>query len=122
MPEHFLVAFNRTRARELASKTRAADAPLSRAVGLLGRDSLGRDEALWIVPCSMVHTFFMRFPIDLLFLDRELRVVHALEALPPWRLSPWVPGAHSVLELAGGALREADGSPRAARGDSLELR
>ncbi|HAH07786.1 MAG TPA: DUF192 domain-containing protein [Elusimicrobia bacterium] len=117
-----MIAFNRTRARELASRTRAADAPLSRAVGLLGRDSMDREEALWIVPCSMVHTFFMRFPIDLLFLDRELKVVKVVEGLKPWRLSPWVLGAHSVLELASGALRDESGASRAAAGDALELR
>ena len=75
------------------------------------------EEGLWIVPCPMIHTFFMKFAIDVLFLDRELRVVRVLEELRPWRLSPWVFRAHSVLELAAGRLQ---GTVRV--GDCLELR
>jgi len=75
------------------------------------------EEGLWIVPCPMIHTFFMRFAIDVLFLDRELKVVRVMENLKPWRLSPWVFRAHSVLELAGGRLQ---GSVRV--GDRLDIR
>ena len=75
------------------------------------------EEGLWIVPCPMIHTFFMKFAIDVLFLDKDLRVVRVLEGLKPWRVSPWVFRAHSVLEFAGGALQ---GSVRA--GDCLEWR
>ena len=75
------------------------------------------DEAMWIVPCPMIHTFFMKFPIDVLFLKRDLQVARVIENLKPWRLSPWVFSAHSVLELKGGALR---GSVSA--GDRLEMR
>ena len=74
-------------------------------------------EGLWIVPCPMIHTFFMRFAIDVLFLSRDLTVVRVMEGLKPWRLSPWVLRAHSVLELAGGSLK---GSVRV--GDQLEIR
>jgi len=73
-------------------------------------------EGLWIVPCPMIHTFFMKFAIDVVFLDRELSAVRVLENLRPWRLSPWVWRAHSVLELAGGTLR---GGVQA--GDRLEI-
>jgi uncharacterized membrane protein (UPF0127 family) len=75
------------------------------------------DEGMWIVPCPMIHTFFMKFPIDVLFLKRDLQVARVIENLKPWRLSPWVFSAHSVLELKGGALR---GSVRA--GDRVEMR
>ena len=64
----------------------------------------------------MVHTFFMRFAIDVVFLDRDLKVRRVVEDLRPWRLSPWVLSAHSVLELAGGTLK---GSVEA--GDVLEI-
>ena len=83
---------------------------------MLGRDSLEPEEGLWIVPCPMIHTFFMRFAIDVVFLDRGLRVVRVLEGFKPWRMSPWVWRAHSVLELPGGFLR---GSVDA--GDELEM-
>lgn len=93
-----------------------ADDAASRSRGLLGRDAMAREEGLWIVPCPMIHTFFMRFAIDVLFLDRGLRVVRVLEGLKPWRVSPWVFRAHSVLELAGGTLRGTVGT-----GDQLEI-
>lgn len=103
--------------RTLASRVTLADDAASRSKGLLGRDSLDADEGMWIVPCPMIHTFFMKFPIDVLFLTRELGVARVVENLKPWRLSPWVLSAHSVLELKGGVLR---GSVRA--GDRLEMR
>ena len=88
-----------------------------RSKGLLGRASMDEGEGLWIVPCPMIHTFFMKFPIDVLFLDSGLRVVRVIEGLRPWRLSPWVWSAHSVLELPGGSLLDA-----VAAGDRLEMR
>ncbi|MFA5139359.1 MAG: DUF192 domain-containing protein [Elusimicrobiota bacterium] len=93
-----------------------ANTPRSRAKGLLGRESLAQDEGMWIVPCSMVHTFFMRFAIDVVFLDRENKVLRVCEGLEPWRVSPWVLRGHSVLELAGSSLR---GTLR--KGDVLEF-
>ncbi|MBI5242872.1 MAG: DUF192 domain-containing protein [Elusimicrobia bacterium] len=107
----------------MASRVRVANGPASRAVGLLSRSSMDPEEGLWIVPCAMIHTLFMRFEIDAVFLDRELRAVRVVEKLKPWRLSSWVLGAHSVLELAGGALRSGgDNACRVQIGDVLELR
>lgn len=103
--------------RIVAARVTKADDAASRSKGLLGRASLSADEAMWIVPCPMIHTFFMKFPIDVLFLRRDLTVARVIENLKPWRLSPWVLSAHSVLELKGGVLR---GSVRA--GDLLEMR
>ncbi|MBI3551642.1 MAG: DUF192 domain-containing protein [Elusimicrobia bacterium] len=112
----FFVAFNRTRGVKLADRVLRADDYESRSRGLLGRDSLDPAEGLWIVPCPMIHTFFMRFPIDVVFLTRDLKAARVLEGLKPWRLTPWVFSAHSVLELAGGVLK---GS--VAVGDQLEI-
>jgi hypothetical protein len=112
-----LIAFNRSRGAEVASQVDKADDYDSRCRGLLGRVALAKEEGLWIVPCPMIHTFGMKFSIDVLFLDREQNVVRVIEGLKPWRLSPWVWRAHSVLELAGGALQ---GS--VAVGDQLEIR
>ena len=112
----YFVAFNQTRGRPIAARALLADTPKTRAKGLLGRESMGADEGLWIAPCPMIHTFFMRFPIDVVFLTRELRVARVIEDLKPWRVSPWVFSAHSVLELAGGTLK---GSVE--KGDQLEF-
>jgi len=112
-----LIAFNATRNAPVATKVEKADTPASRSKGLLGRMSLPADEGLWIVPCPMIHTFFMKFPIDVLFLDADLKVRRVIEDLRPWRLSPWVLSARSVLELKGGALK---GSVSV--GDRIEMR
>lgn len=110
-------AFNATRGAAVAVRVEKADDAASRNKGLLGRESLAAEEGLWIVPCPMIHTFFMKFPIDVVFLKRDLTVARVIEGLKPWRLSPWVFSAYSVLELQGGLLK---GSVRA--GDRLEMR
>ncbi|MGH3033358.1 MAG: DUF192 domain-containing protein [Gaiellaceae bacterium] len=78
-----------------------AATPLSRLRGLLGRSELQRGEGLLIRPCSSVHTWFMRFPIDVVFLDRELRVVRVARRLAPWRTAAGRK-ARAVLELPAG--------------------
>lgn len=105
MNQTFLVAFNKSRGLRIAKKVLKAGDFESRSRGLLGRDSLEPEEALWIVPCPMIHTFFMRFAIDVVFLDSELKVVRVIERIKPWRISPWVFRARSVLELGGGSLQ-----------------
>ena len=60
--------------------------------------------AMWIAPCSGIHTFFMRFAIDVVFVDHGLRVVRVRPGLRPWRLGPFVLGAHGVFELPAGTL------------------
>jgi uncharacterized protein len=69
--------------------------------GLLGRSGLERGEGLLLKPCGSVHTLFMRFPIDVVFLDRELSVLAVREAVPPWRTAR-ARGAKVTLELAAG--------------------
>ena len=78
----------------------------SRFVGLMGRGSLPAGHGLWIEPCNSIHMFFMRFAIDVLFLDREGRVKRVLLRLKPWRVSPIVFGARTTVELAAGTLQD----------------
>lgn len=72
--------------------------------GLLGREALTRRYGLWIRPCNAVHTFGMRFPIDLVFVDRHGHVLGVDAELVPGRIR-FRRGAHGVLELAAGAAR-----------------
>jgi len=65
---------------------------------------LGEDEGLFISPCSSVHTLGMSFPLDIVFLDKEARVLSLYHNLKPWRVTRWVPGAFGVLELRAGTL------------------
>jgi uncharacterized membrane protein (UPF0127 family) len=94
-------AFNETRQRSLASELRVAQTHWSRLRGLLGtsENDFRNGRGLWIRPCRGVHTLAMRFPIDVIYLDREFTVVHLEPNLQPWRFSPVRLQAASVLEL-----------------------
>ncbi|MSO19466.1 MAG: DUF192 domain-containing protein [Acidobacteria bacterium] len=92
--------------------------PGPRRKGLLGRDHLEAGEGLWIVPTQAIHTFGMRFPIDAAFLDRQRRVKRVYHRLQPNRITRFVWGAYSVLELESGALLKAGTRV----GDELEMR
>jgi hypothetical protein len=96
---------NQTRQTVLASHADVADTSEKRRVGLLKHTSLAPGEGLWIAPCESVHTFFMKFPIDLVYLDKRLRVRKVRHAVRPWRLSACLT-AHSVLELPAGSVAE----------------
>ena len=78
-----------------------AASPFSRLKGLLGRSELRPGEGLLLRPASAIHTFFMRFSIDAVFLDREWRVVGISDDVPPWRAAS-SRGAKAVLELPAG--------------------
>ena len=76
---------------------------LQRAVGLIGRRGLPPGEGLLILRCNAIHTFFMRFPIDATFLDRQGRVVKVVRNIRPWRFFVWGGWrAVRVLETAAG--------------------
>ena len=85
----------------VCERCQVADRPLSRLRGLLGRRELEPGAGLLLKPCNSVHTFFMRFPIDAVFLDGERRVLRVRERLRPWRIAG-ARGAHAVLELPAG--------------------
>jgi uncharacterized membrane protein (UPF0127 family) len=78
-----------------------ASTPLRRMKGLLGRSELPPGEGLLIRPASSIHMFFMRFPIDAVFVDRKLVVRKVARGVKPWRVV-FGRGAHSVIELAAG--------------------
>jgi uncharacterized membrane protein (UPF0127 family) len=86
---------------ELVSRARVAKSFASRFRGLMGVARLDPPNGLFLPRTSSVHTHFMRFPIDVVFLDSERRVVSIAHALRPWRMAR-AKGAKSVLELAAG--------------------
>ena len=107
---------NLTRNTVLATCMEVADSAAKRNKGLLGRKCLAPGEGLWIRPCEAVHTFWMRFPIDLVYLDRKNRIRKLVSAAPPWRLSACL-RAHSVIELPSGTIRQT----RTQLDDTLDL-
>jgi len=89
----------------------------TRRKGLLGRDSLAEGLAMLIAPCTAIHTFGMRFAIDVLFVARDGRLLKIVEGLQPWRIAvAW--GAFATVELAAGSAKRC----RLAAGDRLALR
>ena len=107
---------NLTRNTVLATHMEVADIAAKRSKGLLGRERLSPGEGLWILPCESVHTFWMQFPIDLIYLDRKKRIRKLRGEVRPWRLSACLT-AHSVLELPSGTIRET----QTQLGDTLEF-
>jgi uncharacterized membrane protein (UPF0127 family) len=102
--------------RVVCERCLVADSMLGRMRGLLGRSGLESGEGLFLRPAPSVHTFFMRFPIDVVFLARDGEVVKVVPSVKPWRTTA-ARGARAVLELAAG---EAD--RRGIRvGDRLDL-
>ncbi len=111
-----LVVRNLTRGTVLGDRIDVADTSQKRRTGLLKHDRLEPGQGLWIVPCESVHSFFMKFPIDLVYLDRKKKVRRTRKAMVPWRVSACLT-AHSILELPVGAIEQS----RTEAGDQLEI-
>lgn len=108
---------NVTTGRVVADRLLTAFDSASRRQGLLGRDGLPAGSALIIAPSNAVHTFFMRFPIDILFVGRDGRVIKMRSAVRPWRMTASL-RAFAVIELPAGSLAQSNTSA----GDSLICR
>ena len=113
-------AFNQTRQAYLATALAIADTHWTRLRGLLGVRSrdFRNGSGLWIVPCHGVHTLGMGFPIDVVYLDDAMTVIHIQGDLPPWRFAPVRRRAASVLELPCRTAAET----RTEVGDKIEIK
>jgi len=103
--------------KELANNVRVADTLFTRMKGLLGKKELLEGEALWIKPCFSVHTFFMKFSIDVIFLNKKNQVIAAVRNLKPNRITRLYPQSLSVLELPTGTIDDTN----TAIGDKIEI-
>lgn len=106
MPQRTFQVVNTTRGTSLATAAWRADNAWTRFVGLMGRSGLAVGAGLHIVPCKSIHMWFMRFPIDVVYLDRDRRVVKVVPALGVFRFSWGGKSANSVLELPSGTIAE----------------
>jgi uncharacterized membrane protein (UPF0127 family) len=97
----------------VCDRCEVARGPIHRMRGLLGRASLPPGQGLLMPHTPSVHMFFMRFPIDVVFLDREQRITRIAHDLRPWRIASGGRGAKSALELSAGAAAEAALAPGA---------
>ena len=101
---------------ELANAAEIARTSSARQKGLLGRTRLPEGGGLWIIPCESVHTFFMKFSIDLVYIDRKNVVRKVCRNVRPWRLSACLT-AHSIIELPVGTIDRSHTAP----GDQIEI-
>lgn len=92
--------YNQTRECFLSLGVTAADTPLARLKGLIGKLSVRSDEGIWVVPSNGIHTVGVLVPLDLIYLDQDHRVIHLIEHFPTFRIAPLRANSESVLELA----------------------
>lgn len=111
-----MTLFHERSQQSLATSVNLADTRRARRKGLLGRNSIGANEAMVITPCAAVHTAFMRFAIDVVFIDRDGRAVQVVHDLQPWRIAASF-RAHAVVEMAAGRAKACGVEP----GDRLFL-
>ena len=108
---------NLTRNTPIADRATAANTPFKRMTGLLDRRSLGPGEALVIAPCQSIHMLFMKFAIDVIFVDRQGKVVGVRPNIRPFRFSPLFLKAHSAIEVPAGTIT----SSQTHIGDSVQI-
>ena len=112
-----MIARNTRTGKVLATDVKIADTLFTRMKGLLGRKELPEGEALWIKPCFSIHTFFMKFPIDILFLNKQNQIIAFVTEFPPNRLTRVYARSFSVLELPTGTIDAAN----AIIGDNIRI-
>jgi uncharacterized protein len=91
----------------IAESVVVATSPWRRFVGLMGRTELPAGHGLYLRPCNSIHTFFMRFPIDAVFVDKEGETVRVYEHIKPWRMTRLVRHAKACIELPAGTAASA---------------
>lgn len=95
---------NKSKKTQLSNKVVSANSFTERLVGLIGRRSMDINETLWISQCNWIHTLFMRFSIDVIFVDDQLIVCDIKQNIRPWKLSSPVFKAQSVFEFSAGTI------------------
>lgn len=101
----------------LGDRVALADSFISRLFGLVLRHSLPEGEGLIIKPCNSIHMFFMKFSIDLLFVDKDDTIVYLVEEMKPWKISKVILNSYYVIELPSGVIAKT----RTEIGDKLEI-
>lgn len=110
-------AVNVSKSTTVASSLAEATGFFSRLMGLIGKDLLEDGAGLWMARCRAIHTFGMRFPIDVIFVDRHMTVKKMVEGVPPFRPIVLCVSAKGVIELPAGAIEKAQVQP----GDKIEI-
>ena len=96
---------NKTKNKTISENLLIADSFFGRGIGLMGRSSLPEGHGLWLKPGNSIHTCFMKFPIDCVFVDQELKVKALRADVAPWKFLWPVWSARSVFEFPAGTIR-----------------
>ncbi len=97
---------NETKNMILIENCMIADSFFSRLIGLMGKKTLQTDQGMCISPCKSIHTFFMRFDIDVIFVDNNYKVIKVIKGLKPWKISPYIKPAKYIIELSSRTINE----------------
>lgn len=112
-----MIIKNVTKKITLTSDCKVADKFGSRFMGLMGKKNLPKGSGLLIYPCNSIHMFFMKFPLDIIFISKEKTVVQTVEGIRPWHATMPVHKAYYALELPHGAIKDSNTVP----GDKLDF-
>jgi len=109
--------YNSTQNNLIADDVKVAENFFTRSIGLLSKKSLLSNEGLIIKPCCSIHTFFMKFEIDVLFVNKQNEVVALYENVKPWRILPIHQTSHYVIELQSGTIT----AKNISKGDLIQI-
>ncbi len=112
-----MIAYNKTNKKIIAADVKKAESLQDRLFGLIPRKNMAESEGLLLTPCSSIHTCFMKFAIDIVFLDKNMKAIAVVNSVKPWRFSAWHPSAKSVLELKAGVIGD-----KISKGDEIEIK
>jgi uncharacterized membrane protein (UPF0127 family) len=104
MPDALYQMCEEKTGRVIVARLESADTLWKQTVGLLGRKGLAADAGMWLEPCNGIHTFAMRFPLDVLFLDASYVLLRAVARVAPWRICGPIWKARVVVELPAGTI------------------
>lgn len=102
--DRLMQLINQTSGETILSRLEAAGGFWKRLIGLMGRADIPDDYGLYLSPCSSIHCFFMRFPIDVVFINRDHVVVAVYPSLMPWKVALPGSGAYAAIEAGAGQL------------------
>jgi len=110
--------YNSSQNNLIADSVKVAENFFTRSIGLLSRKSISNNEALIIKPCGSIHTFFMRFDIDVLFVNKKNEIIALYENVKPFRILPIHLTSSYVIELAAGSISDKNIS----KGDLISIK
>lgn len=113
-----MILFNKTKNKIISSNLKIADNFLDRLLGLIPKKKIEGDECLLITRCPMIHTCFMKFSIDVAFLNRDMKVLSIEKEIAPWRFSKYYKNAFYCLEFSSGFINDKVLS----KGDIIDIR